>query len=396
MPTAQCQLCYTQQWQIFSHISFGIWDESGQVLTRKSSDYPLSTCQHCGHVQISSKYTSKLFKKLYFHSKQEAVMWHESLVNDNRPYEEMINFALGDSAPEIVVDLGCGEGKLLEAANRATPKSTLIGIDFNNRFSQNNIRYLSFDLNHLNNLPNNYWPNGIDLAMASHVLEHVINPVEFLRQIKKQLSPNGVIFIEVPDFSERHNIDSIGMSNLINLQHIHYFTADSLTYAAQLAGLEVTKLTRVTTGYIPRLLVLLSPSQLEQICISALKFNTADVICHYQAQCRALRSQLANVLREKINQQGKVGLWGIGADFYTLINENTDLNKHISKGDIVLFDYVLKDKEIQSQRILCSSNIPTFNYNVFMSPILAETRIKMRAISRDWHNVIDYYFKENE
>ena len=393
MPTVQCQLCHTQQWRIFSQISFGVWDKNTSMLVRKSSDYPLSICQHCGHVQISSEYTSELFKNLYFHSAQEAVMWHESLLNSNSPYEEMVSFALSDLAPNTIVDFGCGEGKLLEATHSATPKSTLIGIDFNDRFSQKNIRYLSFDLNQLQNLSNDHWPNGVDLAMASHVLEHVIDPVDFLRQIKKQLSPTGAIFIEVPDFSERHNIESIGMSNLINLQHIHYFTVDSLNYAAHKAGLKAVKIARITTGYIPRLQMLLKVNLIEQAHVSVSIFNAVDVICHYQAQCSELRSRLASILREKIIQEGKVGLWGIGADFYSLINEHADLKSLISQGKMILFDYALKGKEFQSQIILCSSDIPTVDYTVLISPLLLETRIKMRAVCCDWKNVLDCYLK---
>jgi SAM-dependent methyltransferase len=396
MAIASCQLCNRQQWQTFSDISFGIWEESSTILFRQNSVYPLSKCKHCGHVQISSEYTPALFEKLYFHSTQEAVMWHETLVGDNSPYEEMIDFALNDSTPKTVVDFGCGEGKLLAAANKRLPDSTLVGIDFNDRFSEDNIHYLSFDLNNLAQLPNQHWPEGIDLAMASHVLEHVINPVNFLQHIKQQLSPNGAVFIEVPDFSQHHTVQSIGMSNLVNLQHIHYYTADSITFAAKRAGFKVVKISRITTGYIPRLQVLLTPDEIVQSHPSSSLFDAANVIKHYQAQCRQLRANLADALRESISRDGKVGIWGVGADFYNLMTEHADINDLIKQGNIVLFDYALKDRILQQQPILCSSQIPSAKYTVFMSPQLAETRIKMRSLSQDWHDVVDPFYTGND
>lgn len=396
MAIASCQLCNCQQWQTFSDILFGIWEESSTILSRQNSVYPLSKCKHCGHVQISSEYTPALFEKLYFHSTQEAVMWHETLVGDNSPYEEMIDFALNDSTPKTIVDFGCGEGKLLAAANKRLPDCTLIGIDFNDRFSEDNIYYLSFDLNNLAQLPNQHWPEGIDLAMASHVLEHVINPVNFLQHIKQQLSSNGAVFIEVPDFSQHHTVQSIGMSNLVNLQHIHYYTADSITFAAKRAGFKVVKIGRITTGYIPRLQVLLTPDEIAPFFVSSSLFDAADVIKHYQTQCRLLRNKLADLLRENISREGKVGVWGIGADFYNLMSEHADIADLISQQKIVLFDYALKDRRLQQQRILCSSGITSVKYTVFISPQLAETRIKMRALSQDWHNVIDPFYLEND
>ncbi len=395
MKQAHCQLCKQQNWLIFSAIPFGIWDKDSKQLSRQNSNYPLGKCQSCGHVQVSLIYTKELFEKLYFHSSQEAVMWHESLVGSERPYEEMIDFAFNGQYPTTIVDFGCGEGKLLAAAKDIAKQSKLIGIDFNDRFSQQDITYMAFDLNDLSQLSNHLWPDGIDLAMASHVLEHVIDPVSFLAELKARLSPHGKIFIEVPDFTLRHDEKSIGMSNLVNLQHIHYYTRDSLAFAAKQAGLTIVKQAQMTTGYIPRLQMLLElhNASLEEQVPSL--FDAADVILHYQSCCRDLRNRLVGKVNAALNEQSKVGLWGIGADFYNMLNEHPELTELIAKGEVVLFDYSLKGKALQRQHILGSDEIPQFNHPVFMTPQLAETRVKMHVISRDWPNVIDPFIDGN-
>lgn len=385
--TVPCRLCQASDWRVFSSITFGVWKELDGALTRDSDDYPIGQCLTCGHVQVNCLYTPELLTKLYFHSKQEAIMWHESRIENDCPYLEMIAFASHDHIPDVMVDFGCGEGKLLMAARAIAPNNTLIGIDFNDRFALKGVDYLSYDLNELSGLPNTYWPSGIDLATASHVLEHVIDPVLFLTHIKSHLSNAGAIFIEVPDFSHRHETTSVGQSNLINLQHIHYFTTASLTYAAKQAGLQVVKLRQLTTGYIPRLQVLLKPADENLTESDSSSVDPVDTVSHYQSVCLKHRKRFVDVLLRRVELDGKAGIWGIGADFYKLISESSALDKAIRHNQIMLFDHALAGKRYINQIILSSTDIPQQEYIVFICPQLAETRIKMQGVSESWQNV---------
>ncbi|ABE56382.1 Methyltransferase type 12 [Shewanella denitrificans OS217] len=390
MLQARCQLCNSQQWQQFTSICFGTWAFENTEIERDSALYPIGLCLDCGHVQVMSSYTPELFDKLYFHSAQESVMWHESLINDDSPYQDMINFAISKEANlKTVVDFGCGEGKLLHLAKQSASISKLVGIDFNDRFAQEGIDYFAYDLNNLSDLPLTLWPCGIDLAMASHVLEHVVDPVNFLKNIKSHLSDTGVVFVEVPDFTSPHELKSIGKSNLVNLQHIHYFSLASLTYAANQAGFNVVKSQQVTTGYIPRLQVMLKVAAEQNATIS---FNgTVKVISQYQEQVQYLRQQLAQELIETIRLNGTVGVWGVGADFYNLITEQPLLIESIKNAQIRMFDYELAGKTFCFQKIHSSTEIPEYDGAVYMSPILAETRVKMARVSKNWMNVRDIF-----
>jgi 2-polyprenyl-3-methyl-5-hydroxy-6-metoxy-1,4-benzoquinol methylase len=75
---------------------------------------------------------------------------------------------------------------------------------------------------------------GLDLVSMFHVLEHVCDPVQTLRSIARVLSPQGLVFIEVPDVA--------GLSSPKNTffrAHTLYFSAHSLRSVAQAAGFEV-------------------------------------------------------------------------------------------------------------------------------------------------------------
>lgn len=75
---------------------------------------------------------------------------------------------------------------------------------------------------------------GFDLVSMFHVLEHLAEPVETLRAIARLLSPQGRLFIEVPDVA--------GMSSPNNTffrAHTLYFSAHSLHLLVQAAGFEL-------------------------------------------------------------------------------------------------------------------------------------------------------------
>lgn len=75
---------------------------------------------------------------------------------------------------------------------------------------------------------------SFDLISMFHVLEHLPDPLQALRDIRTLLSPQGALFIEVPD--------AAGMSspgNTFFRAHTLYFSAHSLRSLAMAAGFEV-------------------------------------------------------------------------------------------------------------------------------------------------------------
>lgn len=85
-------------------------------------------------------------------------------------------------------------------------------------------------VNVFNNIENIPESSSFDLVIHSHVLEHVINPVEFLEVNTKYLRKGGVLFIDVPcndwkfkELDEPHLLffDKTPMLNLLNRKLNH-------------------------------------------------------------------------------------------------------------------------------------------------------------------------------
>ena len=72
---------------------------------------------------------------------------------------------------------------------------------------------------------------SFDLIVISHVLEHVPQPIQFLKALRPRLSANGTVFIEVPneDFRFKTTTGS----------HIIFFNPATLTETVRQAGFEI-------------------------------------------------------------------------------------------------------------------------------------------------------------
>jgi FlaA1/EpsC-like NDP-sugar epimerase len=73
-----------------------------------------------------------------------------------------------------------------------------------------------------------------DIIIARHVIEHVTDPVEFLKLCQSILTDNGVIYIEVPNLNDILSIERL--TDFFN-DHIQYFSNSSLSKAGANAGL---------------------------------------------------------------------------------------------------------------------------------------------------------------
>jgi SAM-dependent methyltransferase len=81
-----------------------------------------------------------------------------------------------------------------------------------------------------------------DIVMSMDVLEHVIDPVGFLEEVRGVLSPSGVVMIQVPNAGALISRIEKEENQLFNgLIHLNYFDCSSLDRTASLAGLDKIK-----------------------------------------------------------------------------------------------------------------------------------------------------------
>jgi len=76
-----------------------------------------------------------------------------------------------------------------------------------------------------------------DCIWMSHVIEHFLRPDQILQRVKQFLSPNGFVFIEVPNCGFKENLDK----TIIHQPHTFHFTKNSLSLLAQKTNFQIMK-----------------------------------------------------------------------------------------------------------------------------------------------------------
>lgn len=91
-----------------------------------------------------------------------------------------------------VLDVGCFGWRLAELASKHNVQ--LVGADLTEPPGRpRGVRYASIEDNEIS------MPRSLcDLVVASHVIEHVVDPMQFMSDLVRVTKPGGLIFIEAP------------------------------------------------------------------------------------------------------------------------------------------------------------------------------------------------------
>ncbi|WP_133178807.1 class I SAM-dependent methyltransferase [Shewanella decolorationis] len=383
-----CAICQKCDWNILATLKSGIWDTNSIDISRININFHIGNCRNCNHVQIITPYTIDTFKILYFSNNAEPDMWCESSL-ENSPYAQMYEFINEYVRDGLhIADFGAGSGVTLKLINERVNNSTLTSIDFHDYTQSDSINHIKADLNNLSDISSYFKNNPIQIAISTHVLEHIVNPIEYLNNIAKYLDVGGLIFIEVPDCKPKLSVQNIASTNIVHGQHIHYYTLDSLDVIAHLAGLKIIKSNQLVSGNIPRLQVLLKKYTTRHDIIRKINPCADILVIDRFTQYTEHQKNLYNLIISSLKDNKVVNLWGVGGDFYNLITSYSDLIQYIESKNILLYDYSLANHQFLGQKILSSTVLKDSELEVILTPIYDPTRERMKKISRNWSSII--------
>jgi 2-polyprenyl-3-methyl-5-hydroxy-6-metoxy-1,4-benzoquinol methylase len=130
-----------------------------------------------------------------------------------------------------VLDLGCAGGEYLQHFS-----SDSLGLDFSDnnleKVKSLGLRALKVDLNNLPSLNEKF-----DVVFASHILEHVENPINLLRFCNKSLKRDGIIILSLPN--EQSLIHYLYPYFTNDGNHLYAFTEDNIRELLQYTNFEV-------------------------------------------------------------------------------------------------------------------------------------------------------------
>jgi 2-polyprenyl-3-methyl-5-hydroxy-6-metoxy-1,4-benzoquinol methylase len=133
--------------------------------------------------------------------------------------------------PSSVIDLGCGDGSLLEEIAAVLPGTSLTGVDIStNQIQLNRKAYASVNW-HVCDLDGDFTLEGQVIAealVASEVIEHLDHPEEFLRSAHSLATPTGKLYLSTQSGPLRETERRVG--------HRRHFSASELSALLQATG----------------------------------------------------------------------------------------------------------------------------------------------------------------
>lgn len=211
-----------------------------QLLSEKDRyglKYQARICENCGFVYVSPRMTQASYNKfydleyrrLYLGSGSPSHSYFEKQYNRGREIYGFISNTVFDGRQFKdlnVLEIGCSSGGILNYFNEKGCQ--VMGVDLDSNYLQYGREKYGLTLlkGSLKNVPSNYKP---DIIIYSHVLEHILNLDEELSNIKKIVSPNTLLYIEVPGIKNIHKAYNHDLLYYFQNAHTFHFSLTSLT-----------------------------------------------------------------------------------------------------------------------------------------------------------------------
>lgn len=211
------------------------------------SGFHHATCAACGVVYVSPRLKDECLEKLY-NNKYYSEIYAKSMIPvfdvrkeliGKRKTAQTLSHLRKPKAPLDVLDIGCGVGEVIDAFKDRGDRCTAIEV---NPIAVEWLRKKDIAVfeGSFDRFPET---NKFDVIMAWGVVEHVVNPHEFLKKVKRHLKPGGVFASEVPsgqsltvDYARATGKDPQRI--VMGEQHIILYSLDAYEKIHEMAGLE--------------------------------------------------------------------------------------------------------------------------------------------------------------
>jgi len=234
-----CSLCKHKKFKIISK------------LVRDSPKHKVVKCLNCGHIQLSP-FPKTISDKIYYNTDQPTKNIKLSFSVKNIEKRSSVDISrrlnlIKKFTPKYgsILEIGSGHGFLLKKLQES--KFSVSGIEVSEErrnISKKvipNVKVHDMDVN--GNLPKIEKSNSI---VMYQVLEHLVNPVSFLKNAKNLLSKNGKIIAEVPNIHDfQLNQNEYYKNWYWQRAHLHYFSPKILKQVFLKSGMKNVRILAV-------------------------------------------------------------------------------------------------------------------------------------------------------
>lgn len=201
--------------------------------TRHHNHFDTVQCRRCGTLRINPYLTDesldKYYKDVYGPVKRQGATTEELYNRQKKGAEKLLSVLKEFLTPDkLVLDFGGGAGGRMDSIRRE---------GFEVYIRDSDAKYEAYALDR--GLKKYDETKKYDMVVLSHVLEHINDPVGFLKYAASTLiSERGLIYIELPLIE---NTKKQYLLRDLHISHKFYFSALSLRHIVESAGYEIVK-----------------------------------------------------------------------------------------------------------------------------------------------------------
>ena len=206
---------------------------------------PFPTKEDIEEIYIQNNTFSKPYKNPY--AKDKFFTWGERLYS---AYGDPMNFivrkckklSLNKETPRVL-DVGCSTGRLLLMFKSLIPNADLNGIEIDPnaiRRAPESIKNKIEDIDLVDYKPD----QGFDIITFKVVIEHLLNPVEYIEHAVSLLNKGGILMMSTPDIDSAdfrlHGADWRQLNDVRrSIGHVYWFNKKSMLALSKRVGLEI-------------------------------------------------------------------------------------------------------------------------------------------------------------
>lgn len=208
---------------------------------RDNGNLDILECRSCGLVFLSSfaHITPGFYENSQMHGEDVCIEnWvKETATDDERRFQAFKSLITN----KTILDFGCGNGGFLSRAKRLA--TLAVGVEPEQRlktyFQEEQLQIFS-DFTEVN--------QNFDVITLFHVLEHLPDPMNTLKQLSSKLNPQGCIIIEVPNANDAlltlYENDAFSRFTYWSC-HLYLFNELTLAALAKKAGLKLNYIKQI-------------------------------------------------------------------------------------------------------------------------------------------------------
>jgi len=211
---------------------------------RYGFDLKKQFCNECGLIQtypaVSREFHEEFYSYHYrpLYLKSEIVDYKDVIKEQNDKAEKYLNYFIKNGLSEklanlSIIEIGCSSGGTINGLKKAVKSVQGCDLDIKAiKFARDNFK---IDVE-VGMYPSSL-PNGPKLFILSHILEHVFNPLETLKEIRLIMNHGDYLFVAVPGLNRVSEGDyKHDLRRYFHIAHVTDFTANTLSNVANYAG----------------------------------------------------------------------------------------------------------------------------------------------------------------